>query len=218
MKTKGEVALLHSEGSAAFRIPPRYLNSITWVRDLARPYLRGYRPAPANQDGLHGFWFACGGQSNDWTECGFFVGYLVDSQAWPFLSAEPPECLVFAYVRPIGGHVHQRLVGAPDSLVRRTFEYIRWLTHRPPRFRFFEDQLPALIRHRSMRGWPPEKYQHYSRNFFIETLAWLVRSGLVRRLAAEATVPQPAKRKPPAVAHRKAASAAKRFATRKHPR
>ncbi|MGH9792066.1 MAG: hypothetical protein ACRD5W_12725, partial [Candidatus Acidiferrales bacterium] len=66
-------------------------------------------------------------------------------------------------------------------------------------------------------GWPPEKYQHYSRNFFIETLAWLVRSGLVRRLAAEAPVPRPVKRKPPAVAHRKAASAAKRFPTRKQP-
>jgi hypothetical protein len=30
-----------------------------------------------------------------------------------------------------------------------------------------------------MREWPPEKYQHFSGNFFIETLAWLVRSGLV---------------------------------------
>ena len=33
--------------------------------------------------------------------------------------------------------------------------------------------------------WPPEKHEHYSRNFFIETLAWLVRSGLVRRLLQE---------------------------------
>jgi hypothetical protein len=29
-----------------------------------------------------------------------------------------------------------------------------------------------------MREWPPEKFQHFSGNFFIETLAWLVRSGL----------------------------------------
>ncbi|MGH9794949.1 MAG: hypothetical protein ACRD5G_09270 [Candidatus Acidiferrales bacterium] len=214
MKTKGEVALLQSESSAAFRIPPRYLNSVTWVRELARPYLRGYRPLRANQDGLHGFWFALRGQPTDRTECGFFVGYLADSQAWPLLSAEPPECLVFAYVRPVGGHAHQRLVGAPDGLVHRTFEYIRWLTHRPPRFQFFGDQLPALIRHRSMREWPPEKYQHLSRNFFIETLAWLVRSGLVRRLAAEATIPQPAKRKRSPVASRKAASSVKRFGPR----
>jgi hypothetical protein len=33
-----------------------------------------------------------------------------------------------------------------------------------------------------MTEWPPEKYQHFSGNFFIETLAWLVRSGLVKKL------------------------------------
>jgi hypothetical protein len=49
----------------------------------------------------------------------------------------------------------------------------------------FENRGSVLIRHFSMRGWPPEKYQHYSGNFFIETLAWLVRSGLVRKLISE---------------------------------
>ncbi len=214
-KAKKEAALLDSETFAAFPRLPLNLHSITWVRELARPYLRDYRPLRANQDGLHGFWFASGSRSIDWTEYGFFVGYLADSRAWPFLSAEPPECLVFAYVRPIGGAAHESLVGAPDGLVRRTFEYIRWLTHRPPRFQFFDDQLPALIRHRSMREWPSDKHEHFSRNFFIETLAWLVRSGLVRRLAAEATIPKPAKRKRPHVAARRAASAAKRVAPRK---
>lgn len=210
-KAKKEAALLDSETFAAFPRLPLNLHSIAWVRELARPYLRGYHSARASGGGLHGFWFACKSRSKDRTECGFFVGYLADSQAWPFLNAEPPECVVFAYVRPIGGAAHQRLVGAPDGLVRRTFEYIRWLTHRPPRFQFFDNQLPALIRHRSMRGWPRDKYDHYSRNFFIETLAWLVRSGLVRRLAAEATLP---KRKRSAVAPRRAASSANRVATR----
>ncbi len=42
-----------------------------------------------------------------------------------------------------------------------------------------------MVRHQSMRDWPPEKYEHFSRNFFIETLAWLVRSGTVRKLFAE---------------------------------
>ena len=37
-----------------------------------------------------------------------------------------------------------------------------------------------------MAAWPPEKREHLSRNFFIETLAWLVRSGLVRKLKEEA--------------------------------
>jgi hypothetical protein len=40
-----------------------------------------------------------------------------------------------------------------------------------------------MVRHRTMRDWPEGKYRHFSRNFFIETLAWLVRSGLIRKLA-----------------------------------
>jgi len=116
---------------------------------------------------------------------GFFVGYLVRAEEFGFLAPEPPECLVFAFVRPLRGSLHRRLVSRPESLLRKTFEYIRWLTHRLPRFVFCPDQLPAMVRHVSMRDWPRGKYQHFSRNFFIETLAWLVRSGLVRKLAAE---------------------------------
>jgi hypothetical protein len=46
----------------------------------------------------------------------------------------------------------------------------------------FDDRDTVLIRHFSMREWPPENFQNFSRNFFIATLAWLVRSGLVRKL------------------------------------
>lgn len=116
---------------------------------------------------------------------GFFVGYLMDGDGYSFFSPEPPECLVFAWISPVGGALHRRLVAEPGSLVRKTFEYIRWLTHRPPRFVFHEKQLPAMARHGSMRVWPAEKHLHLSQNFFIETLAWLVRSGLVRKLKEE---------------------------------
>jgi hypothetical protein len=93
--------------------------------------------------------------------------------------------LVFAFVRPVGGPAHRRLVGGRESLLRQTSSYIRWLTHRPPRFAFYDHELAAMVRHLSMRDWPRDKYEHYSRNFFIETLAWLGRSGLVRKLLAE---------------------------------
>jgi len=76
------------------------------------------------------------------------------------------------------------------SLLRRTAEYIGWLTHRPPRFAFFEQREIVLVRHFSVREWPRERQQHYSRNFFIETLAWLVRSGLVRKLSSKSTEPR----------------------------
>lgn len=116
---------------------------------------------------------------------GFFVGYLIDSKGLAFLSPQPPECLIFAFLHPVGGDTHSRLVREPGSLMRKTFEYIRWLTHRPPRFVFHEGESAAMARHVTMRDWPAEKHEHFSRNFFIETLAWLVRSGLVRRLLAE---------------------------------
>lgn len=99
-------------------------------------------------------------------------------------------------MRPVGGPAHRRLVLEPESLLRKTFAYIRWLTHRSPRFVFFEKEHAAMVRHQSMREWHRAKHEHYSRNFFIETLAWLVRSGLVRKLLAKGS--RPAKTNAPA--------------------
>lgn len=90
--------------------------------------------------------------------------------------------MVFAFVLPVGGATHMELVSAEYSLVRKTFTYIRYLTHRPPRFQFYEKETPALIRHLPLAAWPARRVQHYARNFYIETLAWLVRSALVRKL------------------------------------
>jgi hypothetical protein len=177
--------------------------SIAWLRELARPYLRGYRARAVSENGLRGYEFTSpmrgvaagsGPRQANAPQVGFFVGYVTDASAWPCLAAEPPECAVFAFVEPRGSAEHRRLVAAQDALVRRTFTYIRWLTHRPPRFQFFERDLPALVRHRTMRDWPEERREHFSRNFFIETLAWLVRSGLVRKLAEEVAAPARPKR------------------------
>ncbi len=177
--------------------------SIAWIYHLAEPYLRGYRAVPERRGSLRGYWFLqpatpratpAKPARRSTPTLGFFLGYLVRAEGYAFLSPELPECLVFAFVRPVGGPLHRRLVRRPESLLRRTFEYVRWLTHRPPRFAFHQDALPAMVRHLSMRDWPRAKYQHFSRNFFIETLAWLVRSALVRKLLAEASLQrQPAK-------------------------
>ncbi|MGB6821481.1 MAG: hypothetical protein WBE21_05350 [Candidatus Acidiferrales bacterium] len=169
--------------------------SVAWIRTLAAPYLKGYKPVAANGGSLRGYWFLASSRAGArkgstlagkspvrGQATGFFVGYLTSGDGYSFFSPEPPECLVFAWITPVDGALHRRLVQQPGSLVRKTFEYIRWLTHRPPRFVFHEKELPAMARHGSMRVWPPEKHQHLSQNFFIETLAWLVRSGLVRKL------------------------------------
>lgn len=160
-----------------------------WIRPLAAPYLRGFRARAQRRGSLRGYWFEAP-RARGGARRGFFVGYLVAPDEFAFLDPQPPECLVFAYVAPVSGSLHRRLVRAPESLLRKTFAYIRCLTHRPPRFAYFEDHLPALIRHRSMRDWPAEKHEHFSRNFFIETCAWLVRSGLVRKLLAQTPAPR----------------------------
>lgn len=166
-----------------------------WIRPLATPYLRGYRAVPEKQGSLLGFWFLhpdSQGPPSPATPAaeipeaaGFFVGYLVSPAHFEFLPPQPPECLAFVFLAPLQGALHRRLVLEKDALLRKTFDYIRLLTHRPPRFVFHDAQLPAMMRHQSMRDWPQEKYEHFSRNFFIETLAWLVRSGIVRKLLAE---------------------------------
>lgn len=165
-----------------------------WIAELAEPYLRGYEAdAEAEEEELAGYWFGVpsrGGEEGTKNRgskkrqgpYGFFVGYMGSPGKYAYLNLEVPECLVFAWFAEPGGAEHVRLVAAPGSLLRKTHTYIGWLTHRPPRFALYTEQFIALVRHRTMRDWPEEKREHYSRNFFIETLAWLVRSGLVKKL------------------------------------
>jgi hypothetical protein len=168
----------HSNAASNFPLNP-------WIRTLAAPYLRGYRAVRETRGALRGYRFFAPGASGTRARRGFFVGYLVDPAGHQFLRPQPPECIVFAFIEPVSSASYRRLVTEEGSLLRRTAEYIGWLTHRPPRFALFEGRDAVLIRNFSMRGWPPEKHQHYSGNFFIETLAWLVRSGLVRKLISE---------------------------------
>jgi len=161
--------------------------SCDWIAPLAEPYLRGYSPQFRRDKLLVGYRFlapnpsrsrhkAAKGSRSIAPRAGFFLGYLKHAS---------PECVVFCFVEPRGSRFHRRIVSAPESLMRRTAEYVRWLTHRPPRFEFFADRAHTLVRHDSMREWPKEKIAHFSGNFFVETLAWLVRSALVRRLPEE---------------------------------
>ena len=154
---------------------------------LATPYLRGYRALAETRGSLRGYRFVSRGKHGVRSSRGFFVGYLLQPEQHEFLQPSPPECLVFAFLEPVQSASYRRLVAAEGSLLRRTFEYIGWLTHRRPRFEFFDDRSVVMVRHFSMKSWPAKKHPHFSRNFFIETLAWLVRSGLVTKLASDAS-------------------------------
>ena len=169
-----------------------------WVRTLAEPYLRGLNAVRESGGSLDGYWFIHPSSKSIRSplksrsarrvsavpEVGFFVGYVVSESGFEFISPQAPECVVFAFVRPAGGELHAKVVGETSSLIRTTVAYIRFLTHRPPRFVLHVDREAVMIRHQSMLEWPREKYDHFSKNFFIETLAWLVRSALVRRFLA----------------------------------
>jgi hypothetical protein len=178
---------------------------VKWIPEFAEPYLRGYVPVLERDASFAGYRFLAPGsplrrphapaasakariasvapRRTGAPSVGFFLGYLLDAAAFPFLNAAPPECLVFCSVEPVGGALHRRLVSAPASLLRGTAEYIGWLTHRPPRFEYYPDAPFALARRTGMQEWPAGMCEHWSRNFFTETLAWLVRSALVRRLS-----------------------------------
>jgi len=155
--------------------------SIEWIPELVEPYLRGYAPHKETRGALHGYRFISPASGRG-ARMGFFLGYLTKESGWKFLAPMAPECIVFAYIEPLGGATHRALVAAEGSMMRATHEYIRWLTHRPPRFQLFEKKTPTLVRHIPLSAWPARRIPHYSRNFFIETLAWLVRSALVQKL------------------------------------
>ena len=188
------------ENQSANRKKGERRTAAEWILELASPYLKGYSPSFISQDGLEGYFFVAdavaprqssvqhvSGGAKPHSEVGFFVGHLQENSGkYSFLRPEPPECLIFASVSPTRSDLHRELVREPGSLFRKTFEYIRWLTHRPPRFVFHENEEAAMARHTSMKDWPAAKREHLSRNFFIETLCWLVRSGLVRKLHEEA--------------------------------
>lgn len=165
----------------------RGVPEVIWIRALAAPYLRDYRSSLVARGSLRGYRFNPPGKAKAGSRAGFFVGYLVDSVRYEFLNPTPPECIVFAFVGPVGSGFYEEMVARDRSPLRKGAEYIGWLTHRPPRFAFFEGREVVLARHFSMREWPAAKRKHYSRNFFIETLAWLVRSGLIARIRGEST-------------------------------
>jgi hypothetical protein len=184
-RSKLSKATSNSSSKTRPKAPP-----ITWIRTLAEPYLRGFRPRAEARGALRGYRFFSPGNHGTRARVGVFVGYALKQENLDYLNLEPPESMVFIFIEPVNSPVYVRLVTAEGSLLRRASEYISWLTHRRPRFAFFEKQANVLVRHSSMKDWPAEKQEHFSRNFFIETLAWLVRSGLVAKLASGKSAPQ----------------------------
>ncbi len=85
---------------------------------------------------------------------------------------------MFAFGRPATSALHHKLVRGKQSLLRETFQRVVKYTPRRPRWEFFERGEVVLVRHVPLAAFPLDDQEKYARNFFIETLSLLVRSGL----------------------------------------
>ncbi len=159
MTTKGRVT------------PPLHCD---WLRELAAGYLRGLTSHPDKGKDRWGYAFVPSRRN----QAGIFVGFLTDSARRSVPTVEPPECAVFAFVRPATSALHRKLVRGKQSLFRETYQRIVKYTARRPRWEFFERGEIVLARHVPLAAFPPDEQEKYARNFFIETLSLLVRSGL----------------------------------------
>ena len=91
---------------------------------------------------------------------------------------------MFAYMGPPRSALHRKLVRDAGSPIRRTYELLTKYTNRRPRFEFHEKDWRVLMRHVPLAAFPAGEEEKCARNFFMETLALVVRSGLPEKLAS----------------------------------
>ena len=112
-------------------------------------------------------------------QAGIFVGFLTAApRGKEAATLNPPECVVGAFGQPARSARHRKLVGAKESLFRVTHQRVLKYTTRRPRWELRERGELALARHVPVAAFPEDDREKYARNFFIESLALLVRSGL----------------------------------------
>lgn len=157
-----------------------------WLPELAAGYLREFPECkPVQRGSVWGYLYE---RKEGRTSVGFFAGFLTARPRGAPRSSptplEPPACAIFAYVKPAGSPLHRKLIAQPGSLFRRSFELLTKYTTRRPRFEFSEKGPWALIRHAPLAGFPAGDREKYARNFFVETLALVVRSNLPAKLGS----------------------------------
>lgn len=157
----------------------------SWLLELAAGYLLGYPSRAERRPSRWGYRFEKRLRRH---RAGFFVGFLTRAPKWrggPFATpCAPPECVVFAFLEPTAGGLRKRLVEGEGGDFRRAYDLLTKYTARWPRWEFREAQGPPLLRRVSLHEFPARQRAKYARNFFKETLALVVRSGLPAELLA----------------------------------
>lgn len=155
----------------------------SWLRPLAEGYLGPFEVRRRTSTGLWGHFFE---RRVSRIRTGIFVGFLTGrSRLFRHLNAQPPECVVAAFVQPPSSSAHDRLVRRSGSLFRQSYGLLDRYTPTRPRFEFREEAAAAIARHVPLTSFPGRLRARYARNFFIETLALLVRTRLPDYLRAE---------------------------------
>jgi hypothetical protein len=167
------------------------------LRELAAGYLRGFESFPEQTEERWGYCFVLKGARQQAPtssgQAGIFVGFLTPAPRKrgkdEGASYDLPECVVAGFVRPFGpsrgaqgkparSALHRKLVGTKASLFRITHQRVAKYTPRAPRWELRERAELALMRRAPLAAFPAQDVEKYARNFFIESLALLVRSGL----------------------------------------
>lgn len=103
----------------------------------------------------------------DGARVGCFVGFVTGANSWGSRAADPPEAAVFAFVDPPDSRLARRLVTRRGGLFSRVLDEAR---RQGNEFEFHPTESAALIRHRSVRGMPPEILTLTSQDFFSTAL------------------------------------------------
>lgn len=97
-------------------------------------------------------------------EAGLFVGFATAPRGLPGTSVEPPEAVVFAYVRPVGGRLHDHLVAPGKGAL---WKAARRATREHLALGFHPRREACLVAHRTVRGMPPGLVEYVASDFFL---------------------------------------------------
>lgn len=118
---------------------------------------------------------------------GIAYGFALHPDVLPAVR-EPPEAVVYVFVRPVDSDLHRTLVDRPRSVVRRLVQESRGLA-RP--FELHADLEAVAVRHRAVGRLPPELFVLSAADFFMDGQRPIQASGLLRRIAAATHRPRP---------------------------
>ena len=152
-------------------------------RRIARPLrwpLEDYRRRRVSTSRFTGYEFS---RARGSATAGFAYGFALRRDALPGVR-DPPEAVVYVFVKPAGSALHRDLVARPRSPVRRLVDDGRALAYP---FELHPEAEVVAVRHRSLRLLPSELFVLGAADFFMIAQRPLTTGGFVRRVTSATT-------------------------------